>query len=72
MNISMNIQKIYFIDTETETSGEYNKVFCISYTETDEIDKQFNLIKENNKRIDGVEFIFVGILFRKVIKQHSR
>ena len=39
MNISMNIQKIYFIDTETETSGEYHKVFCISYTKADEIDK---------------------------------
>ena len=64
--------KKYFIDTETDTNGEYNKVFCIFYTETDKIDKQFNLIKENNKRIDRVKFIFFGILFIQVIKQHSR
>ena len=57
---SQRIFKIYFIDTETDTNEEYNKVFCIFYTETDEIDKQFNLIKENNKSIDGVEFIFFG------------
>ena len=50
--------KKYFIDTETDTNGEYNKVFCIFYTEADEIDKQFNMIKENNKRIDRVKFIF--------------
>ena len=31
--------KIYFIDTETETNGEYHKVFCICYTEADKIDK---------------------------------
>ena len=64
--------KIYFIYTKTETNGEYHKVFCIFYTETDEIYKQFDLIKENNKRIDGVEFIFFWILFRQGIKQHSR
>ena len=52
--------KIYFIDTKTDTSEEYHKVFCISYAEDDEIDKQFNLIKENNQRIDGVKFIFLG------------
>ena len=43
------ISKIYFADTETDTSGPYHIAFCIAYAEQDEIDNNFNIIKEHPK-----------------------
>lgn len=43
------ITKIYFADTETDTSGNYHVAFCIAYAEQDEIDNNFNIIKEHPK-----------------------
>lgn len=43
------ISKIYFADTETDTSGPYHVAFCIAYAEQDEIDNNFNIIKEHPK-----------------------
>ncbi len=43
------ISKIYFADTETDTSGPYHVAFCIAYSEQDEIDNNFNIIEENQE-----------------------
>ena len=43
------ITKIYFADTETDTSGPYHVAFCIAYSEQDELDNNFNIIKEHRK-----------------------
>lgn len=43
------ITKIYFADTETDTSGPYHVAFCIAYAEQDETDNNFNIIKEHPK-----------------------
>lgn len=43
------ISKIYFADTETDTSGPYHVAFCIAYAEQDEIDENFNIVKEHPK-----------------------
>lgn len=43
------ISKIYFADTETDTSGLYHVAFCIAYSEQDETDENFNIIKENQE-----------------------
>ena len=43
------ITKIYFADTETDTSGPYHVAFCIAYSEQDEIDNNFNIIEEHPK-----------------------
>ena len=40
-------QKIYFADTETDTSGENHVAFCIAYAEQDVLDNDFNIISEN-------------------------
>ena len=45
----IEISKIYFADTETDTSGHYHVAFCIAYAEQDEIDENFNIIKEHPK-----------------------
>ena len=41
------ITKIYFADTETDTSGENHVAFCIAYAEQDVLDSNFNIISEN-------------------------
>ena len=43
------ISKIYFADTETDTSGPYHVAFCIAYSEQDELDNNFNIIEENQE-----------------------
>lgn len=43
------IRKIYFADTETDTSGKYHVAFCIAYAEQDELDENFNIVKEHPK-----------------------
>ena len=43
------ISKIYFADTETDTSGPYHVAFCIAYAEQDELDENFNIINEHPK-----------------------
>lgn len=48
------ISKIYFADTETDTSGSYHVAFCIAYSEQDEIDENFNIIEDNQE----IKFIF--------------
>ena len=48
-NKEVEISKIYFADTETDTSGPYHVAFCIAYSEGDEIDENFNIIKEHRK-----------------------
>lgn len=45
----IEISKIYFADTETDTSGPYHVAFCIAYAEQDETDNNFNIIKEHPK-----------------------
>lgn len=45
----IEISKIYFADTETDTSGPYHVAFCIAYSEQDEIDNNFNIIEENQE-----------------------
>ena len=40
-------QKIYFADTETDTSGDNHVAFCIAYAEQDVLDSNFNIISEN-------------------------
>lgn len=63
----MEISKIYFADTETDTSGPYHVAFCIAYSEQDVLDNNFNIIEENqeikfefgrnclNKFLDNIE-----------------
>ena len=41
------ITKIYFADTETDTSGVNHVAFCIAYAEQDVLDNEFNIISEN-------------------------
>ena len=48
------ISKIYFADTETDTSGPYHVAFCIAYSEQDELDNNFNIINEHPK----INFVF--------------
>ena len=48
------ISKIYFADTETDTSGPHHVAFCIAYSEQDETDENFNIIKEHPK----INFVF--------------
>ena len=43
------VQKIYFADTETDTSGENHVAFCIAYAEQDVLDSNFNIISENKE-----------------------
>lgn len=43
------ITKIYFADTETDTSGENHVAFCIAYAEQDVLDSNFNIISENKE-----------------------
>ena len=43
------ISKIYFADTETDTSGPYHIAFCIAYSEQDELDNNFNIIDEHQE-----------------------
>ena len=43
------ISKIYFADTETDTSGPYHVAFCIAYSEQDETDENFNIIDEHQE-----------------------
>ena len=43
------ISKIYFADTETDTSGPYHVAFCIAYSEQDILDNEFNIIEENQE-----------------------
>lgn len=43
------ISKIYFADTETDTSGPYHVAFCIAYAQEDEIDNNFNIIEEHQE-----------------------
>lgn len=43
------ISKIYFADTETDTSGPHHVAFCIAYSEQDEIDNNFNIIDEHQE-----------------------
>ena len=45
----IEISKIYFADTETDTSGPYHVAFCIAYAEEDETDENFNIVKEHRK-----------------------
>lgn len=45
----VEISKIYFADTETDTSGPYHVAFCIAYSEEDETDENFNIVKEHRK-----------------------
>ena len=45
---SSKISKVYFADTETDTSGTNHIAFCIAYAEQDELDSNFNIISENN------------------------
>ena len=48
-NKEVEISKIYFADTETDTSGPYHVAFCIAFSEQDEIDENFNIVKEHRK-----------------------
>lgn len=48
------ISKIYFADTETDTSGPHHVAFCIAYSEQDELDNNFNIIDEHQE----IKFIF--------------
>ena len=48
------ISKIYFADTETDTSGPHHVAFCIAYSEQDELDNNFNIIEENQE----INFVF--------------
>ena len=48
------ISKIYFADTETDTSGPYHVAFCIAYSEQDVLDNNFNIIEENQE----IKFVF--------------
>ena len=41
--------KIYFADTETDTSGDNHVAFCIAYAEQDVLDNEFNIISENKE-----------------------
>ena len=41
------ITKVYFADTETDTSGDNHVAFCIAYAEQDVLDNEFNIINEN-------------------------
>ena len=43
------VQKIYFADTETDTSGDNHVAFCIAYAEQDVLDSNFNIISENKE-----------------------
>ena len=43
------ISKIYFADTETDTSGPHHVAFCIAYSEQDEVDENFNIIDEHQE-----------------------
>ena len=43
------ITKIYFADTETDTSGPHHVAFCIAYSEQDELDNNFNIIDEHQE-----------------------
>lgn len=45
----IEISKIYFADTETDTSSPHHVAFCIAYAEQDETDNNFNIIKEHPK-----------------------
>lgn len=45
----VEISKIYYADTETDTSGPYHVAFCIAYSEGDEIDENFDIVKEHRK-----------------------
>ena len=45
----VEISKIYFADTETDTSGPYHVAFCIAYSEQDILDNEFNIIEENQE-----------------------
>lgn len=45
----VEISKIYYADTETDTSGPYHVAFCIAYSEGDETDENFNIVKEHRK-----------------------
>lgn len=45
----VEISKIYYADTETDTSGPYHVAFCIAYAEEDETDENFNIVKEHRK-----------------------
>ena len=45
---SNKVSKVYFADTETDTSGTNHVAFCIAYAEQDELDSNFNIISENN------------------------
>ena len=42
------VSKVYFADTETDTSGSNHVAFCIAYAEQDELDSNFNIISQNN------------------------
>lgn len=53
-NKDVEISKIYFADTETDTSGPYHVAFCIAYSEQDILDNNFNIIEENQE----IKFIF--------------
>lgn len=48
-NKEIEISKIYFADTETDTSGPHHVAFCIAYAEQDEIDNNFNIIDEHQE-----------------------
>ena len=48
------ISKIYFADTETDTSGPHHVAFCIAYSEQDELDNNFNIIDEHQE----IKFVF--------------
>ena len=50
----IEISKIYFADTETDTSGPYHVAFCIAYSEQDVLDNNFNIIEENQE----IKFVF--------------
>ena len=41
--------KVYFADTETDTSGDNHVAFCIAYAEQDILDSNFNIISENKE-----------------------
>lgn len=43
------ITKVYFADTETDTSGANHVAFCIAYAEQDVLDSNFNIIHENKE-----------------------
>ena len=43
------ISKIYFADTETDTSGPHHVAFCIAYSEQDVLDNNFNIIDEHQE-----------------------